>query len=297
MELRHLRYFTHVAEELNFTRAAEKIFIAQPSLSQQIKDLEEELGATLFLRKNRSLKLTEEGVQFYQDAKHILALANQAKHNVKIISNNKKNKLNIGFLPVAEMKIFPYVMPLMRAQQPLLDIQFHSLSCLAQIQALKEQKIDIAFTRQCIHDDQIASIELFNEPLILLVPAQSEFAHYDVIRKQDLIDQKFIISDELASPTLHQLTTQIFKQLNLPLVIAQYSSNILMNVNLVGMQVGWTIVPRYVESFLGPNVVIKNTEFSPPHIGLYLNYRKENQNPNVNLVKTILSQHFHLDIF
>lgn len=297
MELRHLRYFTHVAEELNFTRAAEKIYIAQPSLSQQIKDLEEELGAQLFLRKNRALSLTEEGVQFYKDAKHILELANQAKQNVKIITNTKQNKLNIGFLPVAEIKIFPYVMPLIRAELSNLDIQFHSLSCLEQIQALKEQKIDVAFTRQYINDDQISSIELFIEPLILLVPSQSEYASYEVIQKQDLGQQKFIISEEMASPTLFNKTQQMFKDLNIPLEIAQYSTNILMNVNLVGMQVGWTIVPRYVENFLGTNVVIKNTQFPLPNIGLYLNYRRHDQSENVNLVKSILNQHFHLNIF
>lgn len=229
MELRHLRYFTHVAEELNFTRAAEKIFIAQPSLSQQIKDLEEELGALLFLRKNRSLTLTEEGQQFYTDAKHILELAEQAKQNIKIISNTKKNKLNIGFLPIAEMKIFPYVMPLIRSQQSELDIQFHSLSCPNQIIALKDQKIDVAFTRQCINDDQIASIELFSEPLVLLIPKSSPFADVDCISKNDFIQQTFVMSEEAASPVLFKLIQQTFKDLGSELNVNQYSSNILMN--------------------------------------------------------------------
>ena len=297
MELRHLRYFIQVAEELNFTRAAEKIFIAQPSLSQQIKDLEEELGSTLFLRKSRTLSLTEEGEQFYQDAKHILQLAAQAKQNVKIISNNKKNKLNIGFLPVAEMRIFPYVMPLIRSQQSELDIQFHSLKCLAQIQALKDQKIDVAFTRQCINDDQISSIELFSEPLVLLIPSDSPFAKQDIISKEDLIRQKFIISEESASPALFEKIQSIFKKLGVEMQIAQYSSNILMNVNLVAMQVGWTIVPRYVETLLSANVMIKATKVTLPHIGLYLNYRKNDESENLKLVKSILSQHFHCHIF
>ncbi|QIO05416.1 LysR substrate-binding domain-containing protein [Acinetobacter shaoyimingii] len=297
MELRHLKYFISVAEELNFTRAAEKIFIAQPSLSQQIKDLEEELGAQLFLRKKRSLSLTEEGQQFYIDAKHILELAAKAKQNVQLITNCKKNKLNIGFLPIAEMKIFPYVMPLIRAEQSDLDIQFYSLSCLAQIQALKDHQIDVAFTRQCINDDQIASIELFSEPLVLLIPSASPFAKHDIISKEDLIQQKFILSEEMASPVLFQKTQEIFKSLGTEMQISQHSSNILMNVNLVGMQIGWTIVPAYVESFLGPNVLIKRTQVNLPNIGLYLNYRKNDESESLKLVKSILSQHFHCHIF
>lgn len=297
MELRHLRYFTSVAEELNFTRAAEKNFVAQPSLSQQIKDLEEELGAQLFYRHNRNVQLTEEGQQLYLDAKLILKLAAETKQKVKSIADNKKNKLNIGFLPVAEMKIFPYIMPLIRAQNNALDIQFHSLSCLAQIQALKDQKIDVAFTRQYLNDDAIVSIELFNEPLVLLIPSNSPFAHHDIMSKEVFLQQKFILSEEMASPTLFQKTQQLFQDLGSDMQITQYSSNILMNVNLVGMQMGWTIVPAYVESFLGPNVVIKATQFNLPSIGLYLNYRKTDQSNKLKLVKDILSQHFHLNFF
>lgn len=297
MELRHLRYFICIAEELNFTRASEKLFIAQPSLSQQIKDLENELGCLLFSRKNRSLTLTEEGKQFFLDAKHILDLSKQAIHNVKTISDAKKNKLNIGFLPIAEMKIFPYVMPIIRAQQEQLDIQFHSLSCLTQIQALKDNKIDVAFTRQCINDEHIASIELFSEPLVLLIPSQSPFAKTEIISKDDLVQQKFILSEEMASPVLFQKTQQIFKNLNATMQISQHSSNILMNVNLVGMQMGWTIVPAYVEDFLGPNVMMKKTAVPLPNIGLYLNYRKNDESDRLKLVKSILSQHFHCDIF
>ena len=249
MELRHLRYFLSVAEELNFTRAAEKNFVAQPSLSQQIKDLEEELGAQLFYRQNRNIQLTEEGQQFYIDAKQILDLAAKSKQNVKIITENKKHKLNIGFLPVAEMKIFPYIMPIIRAQDHALDIQFHSLGCLAQLQALKDQKIDVAFTREYINNDHIVSIELFSEPLVLLIPSKSEYVDYETISKEMFTKQKFILSEEMASPTLFQKTQQLFAKLNADMQIAQHSSNILMNVNLVGMQIGWTIVPAYVESF------------------------------------------------
>lgn len=297
MELRHLKYFVSVAEELNFTRAAEKLFIAQPSLSQQIKDLEAELGTSLLIRKSRSLSLTEEGETFLKDARHILKLAQDAKHKIQIMANTKRNKLNIGFLPVAEMKIFPYVMPIIRAQQPDLDIQFHSLSCVHQIQALRDQKIDVAFTRQCIDDEHITSIELFSEPLILLIPRHSAHAHLDCISKQDLIAQKFIMSEETASPILFQKIQNIFEALNTSIQVAQYSSNILMNINLVAMQVGWTIVPKYVESLLSENVLIKSTEIDLPNISLYLSFRKQDQSKHLQTVKNILSQHFHCHIF
>ena len=297
MELRHLRYFVSVAEELNFTRASEKLFIAQPSLSQQIKDLEDELGTRLFIRDKRQLRLTDEGQVFFEDARHILNLAQNAKFKIQQMNDRKKNKLNIGFLPVAEIKIFPYVMPLIRSAQRELDIQFSSMSCIKQIQALRDQEIDVAFSRQCINDDVIASIELFREPLILIIPKQSPFAQAKSISAEDFAQQSFIVSEQTASPVLYEKVQALFDSLGLEPHIPQYSSNILMNVNLVAMQMGWTIVPAYVEGFLGENIVIKQTQFKLPDLGLYLNYRKDNQSEHLKLVKTILSRHFHCDIF
>ena len=230
--------------------------------------MEDELGAPLFVRQKPALKLTEEGTQFYTDAKHIIELALKAKQNVKFISNNKKKIINIGFLPVAEMKIFPYVMPLLRAQDSQLNIQFHSLSCLKQVQGLRDQTLDVAFTRLLINDEQIGSIELFNEPLVLLIPKNSDYAKQDLISKTDLSLQKFILSEELASPTLFEKSKALFDQLGIEMEVSQFSSNILTNVNLVGMQMGWTIVPAYVEGFIGSNVCIKKTKFPLPNIGL-----------------------------
>ena len=124
MELRHLRYFVAVAEELNFTKAAQRMCTVQPSLSQQIKDLEQEVGVQLLIRSNRKVELTEEGKAFLKEALLSLEHAEKAIQDARKIANLNKDQLNIGFVPVAEMKIFPYIMPNIRAHFPEIKINF-----------------------------------------------------------------------------------------------------------------------------------------------------------------------------
>ena len=111
MELRHLRYFVTVAEELNFSKAALKLYTAQPSLSQQIKDLEEYVGVQLFNRTKRKVELTEEGVAFLEQARLTLMQADKAVATARQIAKTKQQRLRIGFVATAEVHIFPQVLP------------------------------------------------------------------------------------------------------------------------------------------------------------------------------------------
>src|SRR5690606_18739408 len=109
MELRHLRYFVTVAEELNFTRAAEQLNTVQPSLSQQIKDLEREVGVQLLERNNRKVGLTEAGQVFLKEALLSLEHAERVIHAARQIANAQQIQMTIGVVPVAEMKAFPHI--------------------------------------------------------------------------------------------------------------------------------------------------------------------------------------------
>ncbi len=138
MELRHLRYFITVAEELNFSKAALKLYTAQPSLSQQIKDLEEDVGVQLLYRTKRKVELTEEGAVFLEQARLTLAQADKAVAMARQVSQAKQQMLRIGFVPVAEMKIFPYVLPNLRVQNPELKIELFSMNNTEQLRLLKK---------------------------------------------------------------------------------------------------------------------------------------------------------------
>ncbi len=295
MELRHLRYFIAVAEELNFTKAAQRLHTVQPSLSQQIKDLEYEVGVQLLLRTNRKVELTTAGQAFLKQAYLSVAHAEQAINAARLAAQSHKNHLNIGFLPVAEMKIFPYIMPQIRARFPELEIHFHSLTDSEQLEALYQGKIDIAFTRYVNHPTEFEAVKVFQEPLILILPKTAPETHNTLIDLASFNQQNFILSEEFSSPQLYKLIQDFFAQHKLNPKIVQYSTNILLNVNLVGMSIGWSIVPAYVTPLLGDKIMVKNTAEPLPMIDLYAVHRKNHQHEAVQLILNVLKTHFHLD--
>ncbi|WP_180159248.1 LysR substrate-binding domain-containing protein [Acinetobacter sp. YH12047] len=297
MELRHLRYFVTVAEELNFTRAAEKLNTVQPSLSQQIKDLEREVDAQLLERNNRKVELTEAGQAFLKEALLSLEHAERAVQAARQIAHAHKGQLNIGFVPVAEMKIFPYIMPNIRAHFPELKALFHSLTDAEQFSALRQGSIDIAFTRYRDQSDEFESVQIFDEPLTLIVLKNSPVAEMPYVSIKKFENQDFVISDEQASPQLHKIIDDFFRQSKLNVNVVQYSTNILLNVNLVGMGVGWSLVPAYVIPLLGDNIVVKKTLEPLPMIALYVSYRKNNQHPAIELILKVLKEKFCVDLF
>lgn len=294
MELRHLRYFVAVAEELNFTKAAQRMCTVQPSLSQQIKDLENEVGVQLLIRSNRKVELTEEGKAFLKQAILSLEHAELAIQEARKVANLQKDQLNIGFVPVAEMKIFPYIMPNIRAHFPELKIHFHSLTDADQFKALKNAEIDIAFTRYQDQSSDIECVQIFNEPLALIVPKDDPITEQRHVSVKNFNGQNFVISDEDTSPQLHKIISDYFKESKLNVNIMQHSTNILLNVNLVGMGVGWSIVPAYVIPLLGDKIVVKNTIEPLPMIGLYASYRKAQKNEAIELILRILKQQFYM---
>ncbi|WP_111858349.1 DNA-binding transcriptional regulator HcaR [Acinetobacter sp. CFCC 10889] len=297
MELRHLRYFVAVAEELNFTKAAQRMFTVQPSLSQQIKDLEQEVGVQLLIRSNRKVELTDEGRAFLKEALLSLEHAEKAIFDARQIAKINKDQLNIGFVPVAEMKVFPYIMPNIRAHFPDIKIDFHSLTDSDQFKALRKGEIDIAFTRYLSDDEEFESMQVFQEPLTLIMPKDSPFAQQKHVSIKSFNQQDFVISDEDASPQLHKIIQDFFKQSKLNVNVVQKSTNILLNVNLVGMGVGWSLVPAYVIPLLGDKIVVKNTVEPLPMIGLYASYRKDQKNEAIDLILKILKEQFYMEMF
>ena len=297
MELRHLRYFVAVAEELNFTKAAQRMCTVQPSLSQQIKDLEQEVGVQLLVRSNRKVELTPEGQAFLKQAILSLEYAELAIQDARKVANLQKDQLNIGFVPVAEMKIFPYIMPNIRAHFPELKIHFHSFTDADQFKLLKKGEIDIAFTRYQDHSHEFECVQIFSEPLTLIMPKDSPLADQRHVSIKSFNGQDFVISDEDSSPQLYKLITDFFHSSKLNVNVVQKSTNILLNVNLVGMGVGWSIVPAYVIPLLGDKIIVKNTIEPLPMIGLYASYRKDQKNEAIELILRILKEQFYMGFF
>ena len=296
MELRHLRYFITVAEELNFSKAALKLFTAQPSLSQQIKDLEEDVGVKLLNRTKRKVELTEEGAVFLEQARLTLAQADKAIAMARQVSKAKQQMLRIGFVPVAEMKVFPYVLPNLRVQNPDLKIELVSLNNVEQMRGIKKGELDITFTRHNFHNDEIESKFVLREPLIFILPKDHPLAKYERIPVKALNGIDFIIPAKEQSSTLHDAILSFAASNDIEFNIVQKADNILFNINSIGMGLGCTILPGYIAPLTMSNTVIRSLDVELPYLDLYVSYRKDRNSIAVDKFIELLTRVFYLDI-
>src|SRR5208283_4988898 len=145
MELRHLRYFVAVAESLNFTRAAEKLHLAQPSLTRQIHNLEEEIGVRLLNRTKSQVALTEEGRSFLIDARRILALATESVLAVQRLSRGETGQLNIAYLSNSDFELLPEALGAFRQAFPHIALNLFDMAPAAHFRPLETRKIDLGF--------------------------------------------------------------------------------------------------------------------------------------------------------
>lgn len=296
MELRHLRYFITVAEELNFSRAALKLFTAQPSLSQQIKDLEEDVGVKLLHRTKRKVELTDEGSVFLEQARLTLAQADKAIAMARQVLKAKQQMLRIGFVPVAEMKIFPYVLPNLRMQNSELKIELLSLNNVEQMKLLKKGELDVTFTRHNFHNEEIESQFVLREPLIFLLPKDHPLAKYERIPVKELNGIDFIIPAAEQSSTLHTAILDFAKTNQIEFNIVQKTDNISLNINAIATGLGCAILPSYIAPLTTDNTVIRPLDVELPYLDLYVNYRKNNPSVAVQAFIELLKRVFYLDI-
>ncbi len=194
MELRHLRYFVAVASELNFTKAAGKLFVAQPALSTQIADLERELGIALLIRNTRAVQLTAAGRAFLKDAQAILAAAEGAKGRAVRVSRGEVGELAIGFFAAPAMFFLPDVIRRYRLKFPDVAIRMHELTPDKQLSAFAREEIDIGFTRPLpVGYANMAARVLFREHFLAVVAETHPLASRRKIQLSELAPEPFVL--------------------------------------------------------------------------------------------------------
>ncbi|WP_347473417.1 LysR substrate-binding domain-containing protein [Acinetobacter thermotolerans] len=288
MELRHLRYFMTVAQEQSFTKAAEKLFTAQPSLSQQIKDLEQEVGVNLFDRSSRKVKLTEEGQAFLIYAEKALENAKLAVAAARQVAQQKNNQIHIGFLNVAELKVMPQILAKLKKTMPDLKIHLHSLTCMEQIQRLKNAELDLCITRFQLDHPNFENIHLLTEQLNL-VAAKHLHPTDRVLKLQELKNHTIIMCEENASPVFYDRLNALisFDQLKHDQVL--WVTNVLQHINLINMGMGFSFAPDYLLRFLNDEVKVIQTDRPLPKLELYATFNKNSQNPALNIITQALN--------
>lgn len=244
MELRHLRYFQAVAETLNFTRAAERLHIAQPPLSRQIQQLEDMLGVRL-LERGRPMQLTEAGRFFYEQSGKLLEQLQQTCENTRRIARGEKQWLGIGFAPSTLYGAFPELIRRLRTNGDL-ELGLSEMITLQQVEALKSGRIDIGFGRIRIEDPAIEQRVLFEDPLVAALPAGHPLLGAPV-GLEALAAEPFILYPGNPRPSYADQVLALFAGHGLNIRVVQLANELQTAIGLVAAGIGVTLVPASVQ--------------------------------------------------
>ncbi|MEP6487683.1 LysR family transcriptional regulator [Microcoleus vaginatus GB2-A3] len=275
MELRHLRYFIAVAEELNFTRAAEKLHIAQPPLSQQIQHLEAELGFQLFRRTKRTVHLTAAGQVFFEEAGKILQQVDRAIQLGRQTSRGELGQLTIGFVSSAAHNVVPAILQAFRTRCPAVKLELHELTTNEQLQRLRFGQIDIGFVRPPVEEDGINSEIVFREPLIVALPETHPAADRAKVELRELSTEPFILFPRSLAPGLYDAIVSLCQQAGFSPIAAQEAIQMQTIVSLVAAEMGVAIVPASMQNFQRSGVVYKSLPESTCIVAIALIWRSD----------------------
>jgi len=209
MELRHLRYFVAVAEELNFSKAAQRLYIAQPPLSRQIRQLEEEIGVALLIRDRRHVILTEAGRVFLHEARALLGQASSLIEATQRVARGGRAVVRIGIAGGLGDTVYSVLVDYSRLF-PALDFECKNILSTLQNDALREKQIDVGFMRPPV-DSVLSSEALFEEPLLVLLPKKHPLAAGRTLRVKQLADEHILLHDRAVSSGVFDKILELFQ--------------------------------------------------------------------------------------
>lgn len=242
MELRHLRYFVTVAEELHFGRAAARLNISQPPLSQQIRQLEDELGFPLFYRDKHRVELTEAGKVYLEETRLMLAHVEQARAAAEKAHQGAQGRLVIGFLGSTTYNIVPMLQQF-RFRYPKVDLTLHQMKTDRQLQALHDRSIHLGVVRNPIQTPVLTSDIYMKESFVAIFPKQHSLAVKERLCMQDLANEKFVLSSGYNGTTYHEAVISLCDQAGFSPQIALEVPEIHTIVAFVSEGMGVALVP------------------------------------------------------
>lgn len=288
MNFRHLKYFVTVADEQNFTRAAEKLHISQPPLSRQIQDLEEELGLALFERGARPLKLTEPGRFFYDHARRMLEQSEQAVRATKRIAQIER-LLVVGFVASTMYGALPRLIRLFRAARPSTELTLVEMTTVDQIEALKQGRIDVGYGRIRLDDPSIRRELLRHERLIVAIPKEHELAYTDKpVSLRDVARFDNLIYPRNPRPSYADQVLSLYRDLGLEPERIHEVQEIQTALGLVAAGMGLCVVPAGVHRLRPDEVIYRPIEEPQAVSPIIMSTRLHDQSPDIDLMRGLI---------
>ncbi len=265
MELRHIRYFLAVAEEQNFTRAAAKLGIGQPPLSQQIRDLENEIGAALFHRVPHGAELTEAGSAFLPEARAAITSAEKAKLAAQRATRGETGRLALGFTASSAFNTaVSGTIRRFRGQWPDVSLSLTEMNSNWLMEKLMRQEIDAAFIRPGLEDPRDVQLKrLADEPMLIALPAHHPLAKLKTVPLSALAGEPFILFPRTVGLSLYDDIVRGCRDAGFELVVTQEAPQIPSVINLVAADLGVSIVPGSLAHLKLDGVAYRSIEGPP----------------------------------
>src|SRR5882672_4471081 len=289
MELRHLRYFVAVAEAGSLSVAAERLHTSQPSLSRQIRDLEDEVGTQLLTRSARGIDLTPAGRAFLDHARTALSQVEAATEAARRVAHPAKPCFSMGFLTGHELTWMPEALQILRDELPNIDVMISSQYSPLLADGLLKGKIDAAFLRREQGVPDLAFRLLVKEPLVVILPGNHRLAALKAINPRELAGETFVIVSHTA-PVLRAVIDNYLKRSRINITPAHEADHVTMGISLIMSTRGVGLLPAYAQNFLPASVTSRPLKGDVPTVDLVLGYRKSNQSPILKLLLSRLDE-------
>jgi DNA-binding transcriptional LysR family regulator len=279
MELRHLRYYVAIAEALSFRQAADRLGVAQPALSQQIRQLESELGLLLFDRTRRRVRLTQAGEVFVDRARTLLTAVDDAVRAAREAGRGETGRLSIGVVTSALYGVFPDVVRVFRNRYPKIHIDLHELPVVHQAEWLRNGRIDASFLRPPIDAQGLVVRTITEESWIAAVPASHALARRSSLPLKALANEPFVIFPRSLAPNLYDHLITICQEAGFSPRIS-IEAQMQTVVNLVAAGLGVALVPGSLVNLRRKGLVYRRlTGPARPKVTLAAAWRADDTNP------------------
>jgi LysR family hca operon transcriptional activator len=276
MELRHLRYFVAVAEELNVTRAARRLHTVQPSLSRQMRQLEEFLSCSLLTRDRNHLALTEAGHAMLAGARRVLSELEATVETTRQAASSEMGKVVVAFFPGADGKVFSRLAAYVHSHRPDMQIIMRSMTSTEQLAALRNRMISAGFLRGPVTDPQICAEVIRSDRIVVILPAEHRLARYRRITFAQLADVPWVGMRGAGVQQFQNMIRSFAAAQGVEFVTGLMTDNMLETLAAVGAGLGFSVLPDYVEQMLPRAACVRPLALNPqPTVDLFLAYRRD----------------------
>lgn len=279
MELRHLRYFVILAEELNFTRAAKRLRIAQPGLSNQIRALEDELGVQLLIRTNKEVVLSQSGRLLLARARALLDQADDIERLMKRNGRGEMGDFVIGYVPALLNRVQSWLARDLRQRHPKMNLELRDMSALEQLHALREGKIDVGVLPQfsLLDAPWINTFVFESEPMIAALPSKHRLARRQTVAWRDLAGEPLIFAAPEIYPAFWEVFSSACRKNGFEPKPAHYVNEMGARLRMVASGAGWTAAGQATALTSPRGIAFRKLDPPGPLICYALIWRKNHE--------------------